>query len=259
MSEADIRAEMEAKRPRMVAARQSMRACITRWTADYEKYLVDNPRLVAPWGPSEYTWFETLQNKVTLKCTTLEDEDREILATYPVEYYAAEYDTESLAVEKYWDTYNNLVSRCGAWLQEYKDLSASIATRMAAAAVPPVGGTHVAGMPTTAKLQLPKQKTPTFGGGHIHWPEFWDRFARIDGNLSLTNAQNLDFLKQCLTGSALNTISFLQSVDRNNAVAKDLLLEAYQNERKIVSAHLEKMVNFQALKTLREVLRESAG
>jgi hypothetical protein len=50
--EADVRREMDGKRPGMVEARKNMRACITRWTTDYDKFLVDNPRLVAPWGPS---------------------------------------------------------------------------------------------------------------------------------------------------------------------------------------------------------------
>jgi hypothetical protein len=251
MPEHDIRAKMDGKRPEIVERRKPIRACLTRWTTDYDKFLDENKRTITPWGPSEYSWFDTLQAKVTAKCAHLDDIDNEIRDTYPVRYYQAELDAEELRIEEYQDKLNNLLNRCKAFAKEYVDLSAVVSARLGAAAVGPaaLGGVHVAGMPTTAKLQLPKQKTPTFDGDQIKFPEFWDRFSPIDTNASLTNVQKLDYLKQCLTGSALNTISFLESVDRNYAVACDLLTNSYLNPRKIISAHIEKMINFAPLRT----------
>jgi hypothetical protein len=248
MTEHDVRTEMDGKRPALVAQRAPIRACLTRWTNDYDTFIRENDRNITPWGPSEYTWFDTHEVKVTLKCNHLEDMDNEILATYPEEFYAGELAAQILQVEVYWGKFKLLVNRCKAWALEYHTFAATIAGRLATTAAG-VGGAHVAGMPTTAKLQLPKQQAPTFDGDQIKWPEFWDRFGPIDSNPSLTPAQKLDYLKQCLTGNALLTISFLPTVDKNYAVACDLLVESYDNERKIVAAHLEKMMNFCPLRS----------
>jgi hypothetical protein len=238
--EADARRVAEADRPPLIAVRTPLRACITRWKNDYEKFLREHDRTVKPWGPDEYTWFDTLETKVSLKCAGLEALDADVLATYPVLWYAAEHADEVLEAERYMTVFLLLVNRCRAWAKVYRDMSGIVSTRLAGSATGTGGGTHVAGMPTTAKLQLPKQKTPTFDGDQIKWPEFWDRFHAIDTNVSLTDSQKLDYLKQCLTGPALATISFLETVDRNYLVAVDLLKESYNNQRKIVAAHLER-------------------
>ena len=56
----DIKRIADDARPAIVAGRQAMRACITRWTNDYKKYIRDNDELIKAWGPDEYTWFATL-------------------------------------------------------------------------------------------------------------------------------------------------------------------------------------------------------
>jgi hypothetical protein len=120
----------------------------------------------------------------------------EIRDTYPVRCYQAELEADELRIEEYQDKLNNLINRCKALAKEYVDLSAVVSARLGAAAVGPtaLGGVHLAGMPTTAELQLPKQKTLSFDGDQIKFPEFWDRFSPIDTNTSLTNVQKLDYI-----------------------------------------------------------------
>ena len=64
----------------------------------------------------------------------------------------------------------------------------------------------------------------------------------MDKNGSISNTQKLDFLKQCLKGSALEMICFLQSADTNYQTAKNILLESYTNKRKILAKHIQELV-----------------
>ncbi|XP_055912786.1 uncharacterized protein LOC129946567 [Eupeodes corollae] len=89
---------------------------------------------------------------------------------------------------------------------------------------------------------LPRLKIPTFKGNFLEWQPFYDLFSTIIHNRSsLNTSEKMEYLKTHLEGEPLHLIKHLTYSSENYNSAWEILKNRYNNERKIVSIHLEKM------------------
>lgn len=97
--------------------------------------------------------------------------------------------------------------------------------------------------PSHASLNLPKITLPTFDGSYDKWESFRDRFrSMIIGEASLSNVQRLHHLFSCLKGDAIAAIEHLQLTSDNFPVAWQILSSRYENKRRLISTHLNKLL-----------------
>lgn len=100
-----------------------------------------------------------------------------------------------------------------------------------------------------ANIRLPPMELPTFNGNIADWTSFKDLFkAAIDKNMMLRGAQKLQYLKAALQGEPATLIKSLTTTDCNYSVAWKQLNERYENEREIVQALVNKLLNCRELK-----------
>lgn len=99
---------------------------------------------------------------------------------------------------------------------------------------------------------LPKQHLPSFNGDFSRWNEFQDSFnSLIRNNTSLNNVQKISYLKGCLKEGALDLISSIPNTNENFDVAWNLLVNNYNNRRRILLNHTKSIVD------LRPIQKES--
>lgn len=81
----------------------------------------------------------------------------------------------------------------------------------------------------------------------------------IHTNPNLTDIQKLEYLKTHVKGEAASLVSHLTLNVANYAIAWDLLMENYENRRKIISTLLDKVLSKPKLepKTMLNYLRET--
>jgi len=118
--------------------------------------------------------------------------------------------------------------------------------------------------PSHSSLNLPKITLPTFDGSYDKWESFRDRFrSMIIGEVSLSNVQRLHHLFSCLKGDAIAAIEHLPLTSENFPVAWQILSSRYENKRRLISTHLNKLftlpnVNVKSAHELR-ALRDKAN
>uniref|UniRef100_A0A8D8SX50 Peptidase aspartic putative domain-containing protein n=2 Tax=Cacopsylla melanoneura TaxID=428564 RepID=A0A8D8SX50_9HEMI len=108
------------------------------------------------------------------------------------------------------------------------------------------------------KVRLPELNLPTFGGKVTEWLGFLDSFqCLVMNNSDLTDIQRFQYLKSCLTGSALAEIRNLPTTSDNFVIAWQLLTQRFQNNRAIVRSYIQDIVNVHFMsKNPSESLRE---
>ena len=116
------------------------------------------------------------------------------------------------------------------------------------------------------RLKLPQLDLPKFSGTYIDWTPFKQRFdVSIHNDSILGDLEKFQYLISCLSGEALKLISPLQLTADNYSIAVHMLTERYENKRLIVRAYLNKIFQFQPvrseavaqLRRLQEVVHES--
>ncbi len=86
-----------------------------------------------------------------------------------------------------------------------------------------------------------------FYGDITKWREFWDSFkSAIHSNTRLSEIDKLNYLRAKLSGEALGVIRGMELSSQNYEVAIGLLKERYSDERKIIRAHYNALMNVQA-------------
>ncbi|XP_029171730.1 uncharacterized protein LOC114941055 [Nylanderia fulva] len=95
---------------------------------------------------------------------------------------------------------------------------------------------------------LPKLHLPTFEGGFDKWENFRDRFTSLIANdTSLSNVDRLHYLCSCVKGEASKALSHLAITDANYVVAWNLLISRYENKRRLITGHLQTLVDLPAV------------
>ena len=100
-------------------------------------------------------------------------------------------------------------------------------------------------------IKLPKMDLPSFSDqSYTAWTSFWDLFnSSIHGNATLSDGQNLSYLKVSVTGELSRLVAALQVTDANHPVARKILTGRYENERSIVCAHIAALINYPTIKS----------
>lgn len=96
---------------------------------------------------------------------------------------------------------------------------------------------------------LPRITLPTFSGDYQLWRSFSDLFTSlIRDNSSLSTVEKMHYLKTCLSGDAARIVSNLPVSDNNFTIAWDLLVARYENQRLLITAHLDRIMNIKPMK-----------
>ena len=84
------------------------------------------------------------------------------------------------------------------------------------------------------KLKLPSVKLPEFHGEYENWSQFWDLFdSLVDKRSDLSFTIKFNYLRNALKGPSAKLISGFSITAENYEQAKQLLLDHYQDNRKI--------------------------
>uniref|UniRef100_A0A8L8K713 DUF5641 domain-containing protein n=1 Tax=Heligmosomoides polygyrus TaxID=6339 RepID=A0A8L8K713_HELPZ len=85
-----------------------------------------------------------------------------------------------------------------------------------------------------AKFELPQIPIPEFSGKCWEWDNFWELFNSTVHSQPLSNLQKFNYLRRCLKGEALESISRFQVSSSNYELAIERLTEKYGRSSEIV-------------------------
>ncbi|XP_029171148.1 uncharacterized protein LOC114940595 [Nylanderia fulva] len=110
-----------------------------------------------------------------------------------------------------------------------------------------VSGLHDVFRPAS---HLPRINLPTFDGSIDKWESFRDKFqSMIHNDPSLSNVDRLHYLCSCVKGDASNALDHLAVTNNNFDVAWRILVSRYDNKRRLVTTHLQSLLNLPLLTT----------
>lgn len=102
--------------------------------------------------------------------------------------------------------------------------------------------------PTVFNTKLPEISINTFTGEFSDWNSFYELYENlILKNNSLSDVQKFIYLKSYLQGEPLNLISSLQLTAGNFQIALNTLKDRYENQFRIVNAHIKKLLDVSVL------------
>uniref|UniRef100_A0A8D8VD93 Peptidase aspartic putative domain-containing protein n=1 Tax=Cacopsylla melanoneura TaxID=428564 RepID=A0A8D8VD93_9HEMI len=146
-----------------------------------------------------------------------------------------ESDTNSLE-----DEIPALLAKVGGILSEVRKAQSPVPS------LPSSEGSN--GTSVQPQIRLPQIELPTFNGSHGQFNDFYNTFqSLVHENSSLTSVQKLHYLRSCLKGQASEVVSAISISHDNYQVAWDLLVQQYQNRRRIVETHLNAVFNIPSL------------
>lgn len=114
--------------------------------------------------------------------------------------------------------------------------------------------------PIRSVIKLPKLQPPKFSGNYYDWVDFKNEFTSMIINCNdLTDVDRFRFLKSCLTGNALQSISKMEASNDNFQIVWRALVERYENKALIFQSHVNEIIQLAATKKesaidLREML-----
>lgn len=98
-----------------------------------------------------------------------------------------------------------------------------------------------------AKVKLPKIPLPRFNGDITKFFTFWDSFeSMVDMNEDLSSIDKFNYLQRALDGTAARALEGLPLRDRTYVSAVNLLKERFGNKQKIISAHMEGLLDLKS-------------
>lgn len=100
--------------------------------------------------------------------------------------------------------------------------------------------------PTYSK-SLPQLDLPEFDGDLTQWVKFRDSFTAMVHAENLPEIHKFRYLRSCLKGHALSTISSFKLEAANYQLAWQAVLDAYDNPRMHASAYLDQILSFKPL------------
>lgn len=97
---------------------------------------------------------------------------------------------------------------------------------------------------TSSQLRLLKIELPSFSGIAEDWYTFYDTFDKlINANPDLSEIQKFHYLRSSLKGDAAEIIKAFEVTTENYNEAWELLIERYDNRRRIVEGHVRSLFN----------------
>ncbi|XP_047984418.1 uncharacterized protein LOC125224941 [Leguminivora glycinivorella] len=101
---------------------------------------------------------------------------------------------------------------------------------------------------TMKAIKLPVLSLPSFDGTYENWLAFRDIYlSLVHNSKDLCDIQRFHYLKSSLTGSALLVIEALELTASNYAVAWELLLNRYNNNRLLIHNHVKALFSLQSV------------
>lgn len=101
---------------------------------------------------------------------------------------------------------------------------------------------------THSQLRLPKIELPSFSGNCEDWYAFYDTFEKlINSNSDLSEVQKFHYLRSSLKDDAAEVIKAFEITIENYKEAWELLIERYDNRRRIVQEHIKLLFNLQPM------------
>lgn len=98
-------------------------------------------------------------------------------------------------------------------------------------------------------ITLPKIELPKFDGDVLQWCSFRDSFSSlVHNNQSISDVGCFHFLRSCLTGPALAVIKSIPLTSDNYSIAWNTLQKSFENNRLLVTAHIDRLFTFSSLK-----------
>ncbi|XP_024887554.1 uncharacterized protein LOC112464651 [Temnothorax curvispinosus] len=95
---------------------------------------------------------------------------------------------------------------------------------------------------------LPRINLPTFDGSFDKWESFRDRFTSLVRNdATISNVDRMHYLCSCVKGDASNVLTHLAITEANFVVAWDILQSRYDNKRRLITGHLQTLLQLPAL------------
>ncbi|KAL0821094.1 hypothetical protein ABMA28_005724 [Loxostege sticticalis] len=138
----------------------------------------------------------------------------------------ADLDKQLTKREQFEDSYYNVLARAECILDSYTEVNAS----------PSASNSNL------QSIKLPTINMPTFDGVYEHWLEFRDTFiSLVHNSKEISSIQKFHYLKSSLKGSAELVIDSLEFSASNYAVAWELLLNRYNNNRLLVHNHVKSL------------------
>lgn len=99
-------------------------------------------------------------------------------------------------------------------------------------------------LPELSTVRLPKLELKHFSGDPLAWISFFNIFdTTIHKNTSLNNVAKFQYLLSALSGEPLSLIKSLTLSAANYVVAYDLLKERYHSPRRLVTLHLNQVID----------------
>lgn len=94
------------------------------------------------------------------------------------------------------------------------------------------------------KIKLPVIDIPTFNGDMTQWTSFFNLFSTvIIKDETLSDTERFYYLKTKVIDEAAQLVSHLQATEDNFKIAWQLLKRRYDNHRRMVEAHVKKILN----------------
>ena len=95
----------------------------------------------------------------------------------------------------------------------------------------------------SSNVKLPRLEIMKFNGEFTKWQTFYDSFeAAVEKNQSLSNIEKFNYLRSYLGNDAYNCIAGLSLTNENYIQALDLLKERYGNKQKIITSHVNELL-----------------
>ena len=96
--------------------------------------------------------------------------------------------------------------------------------------------------------RLPKVYIKPFDGNVLEWPSFNDKFTALIDTSALSDIEKFMYLSSLLNGEAANVIQGLSTTAANYSVAKSLLAKRFGRKEKIISVHIQSLLDLQTEK-----------
>ena len=110
--------------------------------------------------------------------------------------------------------------------------------------------------PRTTTSKLPQLTLPKFDGKLTEWTPFWERFnAEIDHNPDISDINRFDYLYGLLDGDALDVVCAIIPSSANYKVLKKTLQDNFGKPKKIIRAHVMRLVHLKEPKKSGRALR----
>jgi len=115
---------------------------------------------------------------------------------------------------------------------------------------PTSSSTIVSNNNSSSNIQLPKIDLPKFDGTLFNWISFRDTFiSLVHDNLNIGRLEKFHYLLICVSGSALTVVKAIPLSAANYDIVWMALIDRYDNQRLLATAHLEKLFSFRPIST----------